>query len=314
MLKPTKPALDDAVTPLVGRSNKGQPLSYNRAPASDLAPWLGRIYVTPVNLPPDYCLSSGIFNDSSMVRIQLGGKWTAHTADGVHHLGRAALIFGPQSKVMPVTVEGSFMSIGYALTAGTGYALFGRSAHEMVNRLVPLEHFGMNSEETLAAFSHTEDPVAIADLLERRFRVLVERLGRPHPNPISAAFEALTYANPNASISDFAASMAISTRQLERIVRRDFGMPPKQVMRRARALDMASHLHGVADEAEAEELILRYFDQAQMTREFTELFGVPPRRFVKTPNPLLTLALESRQAKRLEALDRVAPGGHRPWQ
>ena len=67
-------------------------------------------------------------------------------------------------------------------------------------------------------------------------------------------------------------------------------------------------------EAEAEELILRYFDQAQMTREFTELFGVTPRRFVRKPNPLLTLALESRQAKRLEALERVPPGGHRPWQ
>jgi AraC-like DNA-binding protein len=91
-------------------------------------------------------------------------------------------------------------------------------------------------------------------------------------------------------------------RQLGRIIRRDFGMPPKQVMRRARALDMASHLHGVADEAEAEELILRYFDQAQMTREFTELFGVTPRRFVKTPNPLLTLAL-----------DRARPNGWRRW-
>lgn len=314
MLKPTKPALDEAVTPLAGRSRKGQPLSFNRSPAPDLAAWLGRIYVTPVDLPPNYCLSSGIFNDSSMVRIQLGGKWTAHTADGVRQLGRAALIFGPQSKIMPVTVEGSFMSIGYALTAGTGYALFGRSAHEMVDRLVPLEHFGVNSEETLEAFSHTQDPAALADLLEHRFRNIIDRLGRPQPNPITAAFEALAYANPNVSIADFAAEQAISTRQLERIVRRDFGMPPKQVMRRARALDMASHLHGVADEAEAEELILRYFDQAQMTREFTELFGMTPRRFVKTPSPLLTLALESRQAKRLEALERVPPGGSRPWQ
>lgn len=314
MLKPAKPALDPAVNPLVGRSNKGQPLSYNRSPAADLAPWLGRIYVTPVELPPDYCLSSCIFNDSSMVRIQLGGKWTAQTADGMRQHGRAALIFGPQTKVMPVTVEGNFLSIGYALKAGAGYALFGRSAHEMVNRLVPLEHFGLNSEETLAAFEHIEDHAAIADELERQFRLLVESLGRPMPNPISVAFEALTFANPNAGISDFAAEMGISTRQLERIIRRDFGMPPKQVLRRARALDMASHLHGVADEEEAEELILRYFDQAQMTREFTEFFGVTPRRFVQTPNPLLTLAMESRQAKRLEALERVAPGANRPWQ
>lgn len=249
-----------------------------------------------------------------MVRIQLGGEWTAHSADGIVHHGRSALIFGPQTKLMPITVKGSFTSIGYALKPGAGYALFGRSAHEMVNRLVPLEHFGIDSADTLAAFEHVDDPATIANILERRFRDLVEKLGRPHPSPISAAFEALSFINPNASIAEFAEEMAISMRQLERIIRRDFGMPPKQVMRRARALDMASHLHGVADEAEAEELILRYFDQAQMTREFTELFGVTPRRFVKTPNPLLTLALESRQAKRLEALERVPPGGNRPWQ
>jgi AraC-like DNA-binding protein len=176
----------------------------------------------------------------------------------------------------------------------------------------PLEHFGIDSADTLAAFEHVDDPATIANILERRFRDLVEKLGRPHPSPISAAFEALSFINPKHC--RICREMAISMRQLERIIRRDFGMPPKQVMRRARALDMASHLHGVADEAEAEELILRYFDQAQMTREFTELFGVTPRRFVKTPNPLLTLALESRQAKRLEALERVPPGGSRPWQ
>jgi len=86
------------------------------------------------------------------------------------------------------------------------------------------------------------------------------------------------------------------------------------VLRRSRALDMASHLHGVADEKEADDLILRYFDQAQMTREFTEFFGMTPRQFMKTPNPLMTLTLEARQAKRLEMLKRLPPGATRPWQ
>jgi hypothetical protein len=39
-----------------------------------------------------------------------------------------------------------------------------------------------------------------------------------------------------------------------------------------------------------------------------------PSQFIATPQPLLTLALESRQARRLEALERVAPGAKRPWQ
>jgi hypothetical protein len=39
-----------------------------------------------------------------------------------------------------------------------------------------------------------------------------------------------------------------------------------------------------------------------------------PRQFVKTPQPILTLALESRQARRLEALNRLEPGQARPWE
>jgi AraC-like DNA-binding protein len=73
-------------------------------------------------------------------------------------------------------------------------------------------------------------------------------------------------------------------------------------------------LRGVADQAEAEALQLRYYDQSHLIREFTQLFGMSPRQFVATPQPILTLALESRQAARLEMIERVAPGGLRPWQ
>ena len=86
------------------------------------------------------------------------------------------------------------------------------------------------------------------------------------------------------------------------------------MLRRARALDMTSYLRGVADQAEAEELQLRYYDQSHLIREFTELFGMSPRQFVASPQPILTLALESRQARRLEMIERVAPGAVRPWQ
>ena len=70
----------------------------------------------------------------------------------------------------------------------------------------------------------------------------------------------------------------------------------------------------MADEAEAEQLALRYYDQSQMTRDFTYLFGMSPRRFMATPQAILTLGLEARQAKRLEAMDRLQPGDLRPWQ
>ena len=43
MLKRGRPGIDRAIEPQYRISREGQPLSYNRAPAPDLAPWLGRL-------------------------------------------------------------------------------------------------------------------------------------------------------------------------------------------------------------------------------------------------------------------------------
>lgn len=314
MLKAIKPAVDAAVRPRAGHSRGGQPLSYNRAPAEDLAPWVGGLYATHVELPENYCLDGGLLSDTSFVRIQLGGHWQAQTVDGPMERGRSLLVFGPNTRMMPVRVTGSFLSVGISLRPGAGYALRGADASHIVDRIVDGRDFRLDEEGTLDALRCDDDPENWLLYMENRMRQVVESARGALPDPVTVAFEEMAFADPAGSIADFAKKVGISQRQLARIVRRDFGMPPKQILRRARALDMASHLRGVADAAEAEALTLRYFDQAQMTREFTQFFGVSPRRFMAEPNPLMTLALESRQARRLAALERLAPNQPRPWQ
>jgi hypothetical protein len=117
MLKAIKPAVDAAVKPR-GPFARGQPLSYNRAPAEDLAPWVGGLYATHVELPENYCLDGGLLSDTSFVRIQLAGHWHAQTADGRVERGRSLLVFGPNTRMMPVRVTGSFLSVGISLRPG----------------------------------------------------------------------------------------------------------------------------------------------------------------------------------------------------
>jgi len=100
--------------------------------------------------------------------------------------------------------------------------------------------------------------------------------------------------------------------RLRSSLRRDCGMAPKQVLRRARALDMASHLRGVADDSEAEALALRYYDQSHLIRDFQHFLEQTPMQFVMNPQPIFTLSLEVRQARRLEELGRLGPGARRP--
>jgi AraC-like DNA-binding protein len=314
MLRRNTPAVDAAIAPQHGVTRQGQPLSYNRAPADDLAPWISRLYATVVDIPPGHKLECGLLSDTSKFRIQLKGSWSAQTLDGVVAGDRTALYFGPQTKLMPVTVTGSFVSVGMALRPGTGHALRRAKTADYLDRVVPCDELGLPGQAVLEMLDRESEPEAWLQILEGVIRRIVEAAGGEKPDPITVKFEALAFADPTASVSDFARECGIDQRRLERIVRRDFGMAPKQMLRRARALDMASYLRGVADQAEAEELQLRYYDQSHLIREFTELFGMSPKQFVASPQPILTLALESRQARRLEMMERVAPGGVRPWQ
>ncbi len=313
MINRSRPGVDRDLDPQSGMTRDGQPLSFNRAPAPDLTPWIARLYAAEVEAPPEHTIVCGLFNDTSLIRIQTRGLWTAHTKDGVISHGRAALAFGPQTRRMPVTVKGSFTSIGVSLCPGTGRALSNTKSPDYVDRLVACEEWGLPGEAALELLEQGGDVETRLDALEGLIRQVIQAAGANLPDPVSARFEAQCFSDPSVNIADFAEDFGVDQRRLERIVRRDFGMAPKQVLRRARALDMASQLRGVADCDEADEQALRYYDQSHLIREFVQLFGMTPRQFVATPQPILTSALESRQARRLEVLKRLAPGEARPW-
>lgn len=308
------PALDRAIASQARLTRDGQPISYNRAPAPDLAPWVARLYVTKITAPADHAISCGLFNDAAFLRIQIGGQWRAETLRGPLVCGSRALFFGPHSRRMPITVTGGFVSVGLSLRPGACHVLKGPKVADHLDCIVPIDALGRSEA---ALFAMLDPEAGIEDwfhVIEDRARALIDQRGARRPDPVSAAFEAVTFSDPGIEVSRFAANAGIEQRRLQRMVRRDFGMAPKQVLRRARALDMASHLRGVADRDEADELALRYYDQSHLIREFTQLFGMSPSQFVSTPQPLMTAALENRQARRLEAIQRLAPGEIRPWE
>jgi AraC-like DNA-binding protein len=311
MTKRNRPAVDDVIAPAHGVSRGGQPLSYNRAPAPDLSPWIGRLYATKIDMPADYRLDGGIFNDTAMVHVQLGGVWRV---DPSRTFSDVTLITGPHTRLMPVSVTGSFISVGYTLRPGATMALVGLPMPQLVDRVVQPAEIGSPSMWKTEHFDVEAHPESWLEVLENGLRDWLALAERRQPDTITARFENLAFVDPSISIAAFARDCGVGERTVERIVRRDFGMPPKQVLCRARALDMASHLRGVADAAEAEQLALRYYDQSHLIHEFTDLFGMSPRQFAADPQPLLTLALGSRQSRRLEAIERIAPGGIKPWE
>ncbi|WP_394730140.1 helix-turn-helix domain-containing protein [Altererythrobacter sp. GH1-8] len=310
-----KPALHSAL----GHTRDGEPLSNNRAPAEDLAPWVARVYATKVEMGAEDTLSCGLLSDTPVLRVLFCGDWTAQTRDGIGRYGPSALFFGAQTKRMPVTVKGSFASVGVALTPGAVPALKGPNVSDTLDRIILYDHiYGHKEWGSSAQMIEWFDPEGPVErwlkVAESLFRDLLAVTGGKRPDPVIEEFDKAAFADPNLAIAEFAEHHRIERRTLERTIKKAYGMTPKQVLRRARVLDIAAHLRGVADNREEEEAALKFFDQSHMIREFRNYFGMTPRQFANTPQPFMTLTLESRQARRLEVLGRAAPGAPPPWR
>lgn len=303
----------DDVEPQSGTSTSGMPLSINRAPSDDLRPWVARLVAAKIDAPADSVIRCGMCNDLTYQRIVLKGEWTATHREGTEYYRDEPLLFGPHSRYMPLSCTGSVIAIGVGLKPGALSRLTNRSVPGLVDRVERGDPLGLIEHEIASEYSPESNPEEWIAHLEYALRKRIEQLDPDPPDSLTHDFEVAGFANPNLSLADFSEAHNISLRKLERLVKRDFGLTPKQVLRRARALDIAAQLCGVADEAEADDLMLRYFDQSHLIREFVAFFGTTPAAFRSSPRPLMTINLETRQARRLEELNRLGPGEPRPW-
>lgn len=296
------------------QTRDGRPLSLNRQPRESLRPWVSNVYGIHVPTVSGRLRACSVFGDNAVLRVMLDGDWHAETHDGPQFYRRQALLFGPNTRRLPVSVRGDIATVGLALKPGAVHALRGPDLPELNDRVLPYNKLGWDEAALMARFSPDDTVEQWMDALEECMEALVRQISPREPSEVSAGFGRIAFRDPNIAVKACAEELGVELRTLERTVKRDFGLSPKRALRRARALDMAAHLCGVADQDEAEDLALRYFDQSHLNREFTELFGMTPVQFVRTPQPLLTISLEGRQARRLEALERIEEGARRPWQ
>ncbi len=288
--------------------------SESRAPSGDLSPWVARLVSFKSASAPHLLTSCSIYSDMDFVTHVFQGRLTAQEACRNQSYKNEVVHFGQQSKNMSVSCSGDIMTAGFGLRAGAYYALTGGRADNRIDGVERIDVFGLLADDLRGVYSEDYSPQQWNLAIEEALRRYLARHNPAPPNAVSVAFERAAFADPTQSLSDFAERQNISLRQLQRIVKRDFGLSPRTVMRRARALDLAAQLCGVADASEAAEMKLRFFDQSHMNKEFISFFGVTPQRFLAQAKPLLTIALEQRQARKLEELSRPQPASLKPWQ
>ncbi len=290
------------------------PISLNRAPAADLAPWIARVAVTRVEAGPRFEVECGLCSDIAYQRVMVAGEWEDRTGDTPVEYARESVIVGPHSRYFKARCVGPIATVGIGFRPGALQCLFGNDGAVGVDAIERGDPLGLIAKGEDLGFPAGASAEEWAQIAEGRVRAFIEETRPDVPDPISAAFELASFADPNIAVGDFAEREGVNRRRLERLVKRDFGLSPRTVLRRARALDLAAQLLGIADEGEEAEFILRYFDQAHLIREFHTFFGATPNTFRQRSHMLMTIILEARSARRLEELDRLLPGEKRPWE
>lgn len=302
-----------------GATKSGSPLALSRAPAKDLQPWFYWITVSEAEIPPGVRVECGRIVEHPSITILYRNPWTVGTAEGEMLLdpgehGRA-FYFGPHTKRMPLGIEGQWVVISLLFNAGAAQLLGFPDPAETLDRVFDVDDLLRRETPVASIVPREEDYECWACAVEDHFmRPLVTAAGVEPPAPLVLDFQDACLANPDITVEEFAAQQAVSKRTVERLVKKAFGVSPKQALRRARAQDFGSALLGVARPEDEPEIEDRYFDQSHRIKEMRAIFGLSPGELRSGTFPVLRLSLEVRQRRRLEVLEQFKPGELGPWR
>lgn len=233
------------------------------------------------------------------------GTGEMHFADGRRDPNHPVGLLTPLSRATPIVVAGPFHAFGAALTPVGWAALTGLHAGDHCDRLLPAgsvlgADIDALGEQLIDAYrartmSGRECAAAIADFIERRAKPINPR----HLELIAATARWLA-ASFNPEVSDLTGVGGYSARQGQRLVERYFGLTPRALARKYRALRAAALLSAPHLSVEDEAAIgAAFFDQPHMIREIAHFVGRTPARLTDRTTPFLVEMIDSRNLREL---------------
>lgn len=222
---------------------------------------------------------------AAQLLVVVRGRLDITYADGRRGRSETVTINAPQMRSAACVLEGPLLLVGASLTHVSWQRLANLPADEVHDQLIPAAPI-----LTPAQIAVLEE--AAADC--RAGRIAPEALCAPLAQTIAAGpftpradhvavVDAILHwlgSGLDPAVSDLYAGVNVSPRQLQRICRRFFGVPPAQVLKRFRALRAAMVLAqpSLSDELRAQ-LMATYFDQAHLIRDIQRYTGRRPTQF-----------------------------------
>ncbi|WP_123906257.1 DUF6597 domain-containing transcriptional factor [Sphingorhabdus sp. YGSMI21] len=211
----------------------------------------------------------------AQLRFLLEGSAVISFADGSSYSHEGAVLQGPSTGAMHVDVTGPFRMFGIGVLPA-GWAISTRkSAAEYTDKAVnAAEVFTQEIDKNLEYLRGCETPEEMVAWADKVYRSLKPRL-KPETAAFTKMVDEWLSSEPSPPISGLMERSTQSSRQVLRTVNKLYGMPPKYLARKYRAL-RAARAYAEHNEEELLELVDAFYDQSHMIREVKFFAGVTP--------------------------------------
>lgn len=212
--------------------------------------------------------------DRAQFRITLSG-------DGWYRFGDIEIpafpvtVIGPTTKPFQSLSNGPISIFGWGMLPSGWAALMGAEAENWIDKAFDARQiFGdsvIELQNQLIAAACAEEQFSIGNVAATE----IYRKMQGAPFEFTAMVDRWLMADSDPVVDALIAESGLSVRQLERMTKRYYGMPPKKLARKYRALRAASRIaHG--DSLDDTELGLAFYDQSHLTREIKQFTGLTP--------------------------------------
>ena len=223
---------------------------------------------------------------SAQIFVFLRGTGAMHFAHGTQKGPGPVFINAPLMEAAPFSLEGPVACVGASLTH-LGWASIARQPVDEVHDtvLAPADLFAPTTAGQLEKLGGHEAN-EMGDVVEKFSAVLREAAAplRPlHATMIAGTTEWLSSAF-SPPVEDLYKRLPLSERQVQRLCKRYFGVPPTRLLKRFRAVRAASLLaqDNLSDDVR-DEVFAAYFDQSHLINDIRRYTGRTPRLLVDGP-------------------------------
>ncbi|MDY7096498.1 MAG: helix-turn-helix domain-containing protein [Pseudomonadota bacterium] len=260
------------------------------APSRDLSDFVHSFFISRSEEGP---IEDMMPSYSAQIFIFVHGKGQIHYPDREPGRSGNITLAAPMMRAAPMMLEGPCLTIGASLTPSGWAAISGKPADKVhdctfeadtvieAEKLRPLEAAIAKCREG------SIDARALCTELENTVRSVALEPGRAPKDDhrkLLAAIEAWLASEFNPPVQALYDSVELGPRQVQRVCRRYYGVPPAQLLKRYRAIRAAMLLaHEDLPAEYRDEVLGAYFDQAHLIHDIRRYTGRTPKRLPNEP-------------------------------